>query len=220
MITLYGFEKVIAPVVGETRDLRIQWALEETGLPYRVHGLDFPAGDLSSDSYRRFSPFSQVPALDDDGFVLSESGAMLLYIAEKTGKLIPADFEGRMQVTRWCIAALNSLELPIMQLVMIDFAGDNDPTGEQRRPAAVEQVERRLAALEVWLADREYLAGEEFTVADLLMAMVIREIHRTDLVAGFPRVADYLARCFDRPAWVRTKELYAERLGVEVGRIH
>ena len=220
MITLYGFNSVIPPVVGETRDLRVQWALEETGLPYRVHGLDFIAGDLSTESYRRLNPFAQVPALDDDGFVLAESGAMLLYIAEKAGKLIPADLEGRMQTTRWCFAALNTLEPAILQVLAIDFAGESDPTGQQRRPAAVGQVERRLAVLDEWLSKRDYLSGAEFTVADLLMTMVLREMHKTDILARYQRLAAYSARCLDRPAWRRTRELYAARLGIELARVH
>lgn len=220
MITLYGFNNVIPPVVGETRDLRVQWALEETGLPYRVHGLDFPAGDLSTETYRRLNPFAQVPALEDDDLILAESGAILLYIAEKAGKLIPADFEGRMQTTRWCFAALNTLEPAILQVVAIDFAGDSDPTGRQRRPAAVAQVERRLAALDDWLSNREYLTGAEFTVADLLTSMVLREIRKTDILIPYKRIAAYSARCLDRPAWRRTTKLYAERLGVELARVH
>jgi glutathione S-transferase len=219
MITLYGFSNVIPPVVGETRDLRIQWALEETGLPYRVHGLDFMAGDLKTESYRRFSPFGQVPALEDDGLILSESGAMLLYVAEKAGKLGAEDFESRMQATRWCFAALNTLEPAIMQLVAIDFAGDGDPTGKERRPAAVEQIEWRLAVLEDWLSQRDYLTGTEFTVADLLMATILREIRKAGILIDYPRLSAYSARCLDRPAWQRTAGLYAERLGVEPARL-
>src|SRR5450755_3705846 len=91
MITLYGFKRVRDFVVGETRDLRALWALEETDLAYEVHGLDFIRGDTQTDSYRQISPFNQVPVIDDDGFILAETGAILNYIAEKAGKLIPTD---------------------------------------------------------------------------------------------------------------------------------
>ena len=67
MITLYAFKTIFEGGVGETKDLRAQWALEETGLPYRVHALDQIAGDLDSEMYRRISPFRQVPVIDDDG---------------------------------------------------------------------------------------------------------------------------------------------------------
>ena len=67
MITLYGFGRVHRQVIGETRDLRAQWALEETGLPYRVHGLDHTGGELDGPAYSRISCFHQVPVIDDEG---------------------------------------------------------------------------------------------------------------------------------------------------------
>lgn len=106
MITLYAFGRVYPGMMGEGRDLRAQWALEETGLPYRVHALDYIAGELDGPAYSRLSCFHQVPVIDDDGFIVGESGAVLLYIAEKAGKLIPADFAGRTRVVQWCFAAL------------------------------------------------------------------------------------------------------------------
>src|SRR5262245_24555871 len=100
MITLYGFGRVNPRVIGETRDLRAQWALEEAGLPYRVHGLDHTGGELNGPAYQLMNVFRHVPVIDDDGFVVAESGAVLLYIAEKAGKLIPSDFQGRMRVVQ------------------------------------------------------------------------------------------------------------------------
>src|SRR3569833_3427993 len=100
MITLNGFKTIFEGGVGETKDLRAQWALEETGLPYRVHGLDQLAGDLQSDAYGKLSPFHQVTVIDDDGFILSDSGAIVLYLAEMSGMLIPRDVLGRTRVTQ------------------------------------------------------------------------------------------------------------------------
>ena len=78
MITLYGFANIFEGGQGETKDMRAQWVLEELGLPYRVHALDHTAGDLDSEAYRRISPFRQVPVIDDDGFVVAESAAVVL----------------------------------------------------------------------------------------------------------------------------------------------
>lgn len=91
MITLYCFGNIDASAHGYTKDMRAQWALEETGLPYRLHGLDASAGELSSDAYAKISPFRQVPVIDDEGFLVAESAAIVLYIAEKSGKLMPRD---------------------------------------------------------------------------------------------------------------------------------
>ncbi|MDC0714169.1 glutathione S-transferase family protein [Stigmatella sp. ncwal1] len=217
MLTLYGFGCVNSKVVGVTRDLRVLWTLEELGVPYRVHGVDHPAGELRSEGYRRLNPFSQVPVLEDEGFVLTESGAILLYLAEKTGRLIPADLQGRAQVTRWCFAALNSVEPPLFQILMIDLLGAADPTGAQRRPELVKYAGRVLSALEDWLGDRPYLAGEAFTVADILMVTVLREVRNAGVLDGFPQVSAYRERCEERPAWRRTLEAYEQRLGAPVG---
>lgn len=106
MITLYGFGRIFPEGRGETKDLWVQWALEETGLPYRVRALDHTAGDLDGEAYSRINPFHRAPVIDDDGFVLTESAAIVLYLAEKAGMLIPADVEGRTRVVQWCFAAV------------------------------------------------------------------------------------------------------------------
>ena len=108
MLTLYGFGRIFPAGVGETKDLWAQWALEETGLPYRVHALDHTGGELDGEAYRRISPFRQVPVIDDDGFVVAESAAIALYLAEKAGGLVPADRQGRTRVAQWCIAAVST----------------------------------------------------------------------------------------------------------------
>ncbi|HYH95984.1 glutathione S-transferase family protein [Hyalangium sp.] len=216
-LTLYGFGRVNSQVVGLTRDLRVLWMLEETGLPYQVRGLDHPAGEFRSEEFRRLSPFSQAPVLDDEGFVLTETGAVVLYLAEKTGKLMPADLKGRAQVTRWCFAALNTLEPPLFQIAMIDLFGAADPTGAQRRPGLVEWADRGLSGLEDWLKERPYLTGEEFTVADLLMTTVLREVRHGGVLERYPRVSAYRERCEARPSWQRTLDAYEQRLGVAAG---
>src|SRR3954471_22178560 len=128
MITLYGVGRIFPEGVGETKDLRVQWALEETGLPYRVHALDQTGGELQSDAYGRISPFRQVPIIDDDGFVVAESAAVVLYIAEKAGKLIPGDVQGRASVVQWCFAAVGTVEptLTCLDFIRIFGNGEND----------------------------------------------------------------------------------------------
>ena len=109
MLKVYGFSKVNAVARGHTRDLRVLWALEEMQLPFELAGMDHPAHDLNTEAYRRLSPFEQIPSIDDDGLVLSESAAILVYLAKKSGRLIPGDRAGEAQVVRWCFAAMNSV---------------------------------------------------------------------------------------------------------------
>jgi glutathione S-transferase len=218
MITLYGFGRVHPGMIGEGRDLRAQWALEETGLPYRVHALDYIAGELDGPAYSRLSCFHQVPVIDDDGFIVGESGAVLLYIAEKAGKLIPADFAGRTRVVQWCFAALATVERPLFDIQMID-GGMGGEGARERRAALVKEAGRWLAGLERRLDGREWIACEAFTVADILLATVLREVRNTDLIDPYSRLKAYSARALARSAWQRTLSLCAERQGVTVADI-
>lgn len=218
MITLYGFGRIFAAGHGETKDLWAQWALEETGLPYRVHALDHTAGELDGDAYSRISPFHQAPVIDDEGFVVVESAAIAIYLAQKAGKLIPADAQGRARVVQWCFAAVGTVGTT---LVCLDLIGMFDP---DKTAATLHQEVPKLAArwlgdLERRLQDRPWIACAEFTVADIMMAGVLRDIRKGGLMDPFPRVKAYYQRCQARPAWQRTLALYAERLGIEVDGI-
>jgi len=216
MITLYAFKTIFEGGVGETKDLRAQWALEETGLPYRVHALDQLAGDLQSEAYSKISPFHQVPVIDDDGFTLSESGAIVLYLAEKAGKLIPADVQGRTRVTQWCFAAAATIESTFMSL---DVVGIFDPRNQKLAGEVRKLARRWLEDLERRLAERTWIACSDFTAADIMMAGVLRTVRKTDLLDPFPRTKAYRDRCFARPAWEATLKMYADRFGVAVDDI-
>src|SRR3569832_2063692 len=108
MLKVYGFSRVNKVARGNTRDLRVLWALEEMGLPYQIVGMDHPNHALDTDEFRAMNPFGQIPVIDDDGVVVTESGAILLYLARKSGKLMPPDLAAEARVLRWRVAALNS----------------------------------------------------------------------------------------------------------------
>jgi len=211
MLKVYGFSKVNAIARGHTRDLRVLWALEEMQLPFEFVGMDHPAHDLSSDAYRQLSPFEQIPAIDDDGLLLSESAAIVVYLAKKSGRLIPADAAGEARVLRWCFAALNTVEPPLLGLMVHDWTADGG-SGKPRE-FLVGWVNRVLGNLERWLADRDYVATHEFTVADLLMAHVLSSgVKDEALMAPWPKVRAYRDRCLARPAWTRTLDAYLARV--------
>lgn len=211
MITLYGIGDIFEGGHGETKDLRVQWGLEELGLEYRFHALDQTAGDLDSEAYARISPFHQVPVLDDDGFVIAESAAILLYLADKAGRLMPTDIRGRTTVMQWCFAATSTVAPTLQSLDLIEIF-DEDKTATKVLEETRKLAGRWLTGVERRLEGREWLALSEFTVADIAMASVLRTIRKTDLMAPFPRLRSYYERCHARPAWERTLSLAAERL--------
>ena len=217
MITLHAFGRVHPLVHGLTRDLRVEWALEELEVPYRVHGLDHTAGETSRDEFCRISPFKQLPVIEDDGFVLAESGAILLYLAEKAGRL--ADPKTRATVTRWCFAALTTVEPVVAMILLTDFEKKSDDVSKDHRATLVKMSGRGLGGLEVWLGEHAYVTGPEFTVADILMTTVLRQARRAGLLAKYPRCDTYRQKCEGRPAWARTVAAYEARLGSEAGAV-
>jgi glutathione S-transferase len=218
MITLYGFGRIFREAHGETKDLRVQWALEETGLPYRVHALDHTGGEHTGEAYSRISPFHQVPVIDDDGFIVSESPAEVLYLAEKAGKLIPADVQGRTRVVQWCFAAVATVEPTLTCLDMLDIF-DSGNAAPHLKTEVRKLAGRWLGDVERRLEGREWIACADFTVADIIMSCVLRSIRKTDLMDPYPRIKAYYQRTEARPAWQRTLRLYAERIGVSVDDI-
>ena len=200
MIRVSAFRWVPPPARGLVKDLRVRWALEEAGLPYeqRLIGLD----DKNSEAYRRLQPFSQVPAYEEDGLVLFESGAIVLHVAQRSETLLPSDPVRRARATAWMFAALSSMEPFIQDLASIDLFYANEEWATQRRPGAEEFVKTRLTQLAAALDGREYLE-DRFTAGDLLMTTVLRILRHTALVARFPVLAAYQARCEERPAFRR-----------------
>ncbi|MBU1441428.1 MAG: glutathione S-transferase family protein [Gammaproteobacteria bacterium] len=214
MIKVYGFSKVNAYARGHTRDLRVLWALEEMQLPFEIVGMDHPAHDLNAEAYRPLSPFEQIPSIDDDGLLLSESGAIVFHLAKKSHRLMPADSAGEAQVMRWCFAALNTVEMPLLSLMVLDWTADG--SGGKPREFLVGWVHRVLSNLERWLSGREFIATSEFTVADILMAHVLSSgVKDAQLIAPYPGVMSYRDRCLARPAWQRAYDAYCAR--VETG---
>lgn len=209
MLKLYGFGRVNKGARGGTRDMRVLWALEEMGLPHEIVGMDHPNHDLDTPAYRALNPFGQIPVIDDDGVVVTESGAILLYLARKSGKLMPHDLAGEAQVLRWSFAALTSIELPVLSFWFVNVTGNK---GSKAAEAFQGWAAMRLKQLDGWLTDRQYIATEEFTVADILMTHVLDGGTRPEMLKPHPNLLAYRARCTGRPAWKKTLEAYFERV--------
>jgi glutathione S-transferase len=200
VIKVSAFRWVPPFAQGLVRDLRVRWALEEAGLAYeeRLIGPE----DQTSERYRCLQPFGQVPAFEEDGLVLFESGAIVLHVAERSDALLPSDPMARARSRTWMFAALNSVEPQIQNLAEIDLFHAEEEWAKVRRPAVVEMVNARLANLASRLDGTDYLV-DRFTAADLLMTTVLRILRHTDLVARVPVLEAYRRRCEARPAFQR-----------------
>ncbi len=204
MITISAFGWVPDFARGQVRDLRVRWALEEAGLRYQTRLLK--PGDQDKPEYRALQPFGQVPILEEDGFILFESGAIVLYIGERSETLLPKDPGARARATQWLVAALNSVEPFVMNVALIDLFYVNEEWAKLRRPGAVEFVRRRLSALSNALGKEPYLDGDRFTAGDLMMTTVLCILRHTDIVTSDRRLAAYIERCTARPAFKRALE--------------
>jgi len=201
MITISAFKWVPDFAQGQVRDLRARWALEEAGLSYETRLLQ--QGDQDKADYRALQPFGQVPILEEDGLVIFESGAIVLYIGERSEALLPKDSRARARAMQWLVSALNSIEPFVMNVALIDFLYANEEWAKLRRPGAVQFVKRRLSGLSEALGDKPYLDGEHFTAGDLMMTTVLRILNHTDIVTSDARLAAYVERCTARSAFKR-----------------
>ena len=182
---------------GYVRDLRVRWALEEAGLPYRVESVPFRDRNAEHLAHQ---PFGQVPWLIDGELSIFESGAILLHLGERSDVLMPADPRGRSEVLEWLFAALNSVEMASLPWALLKFSGETEDTPGWKRMQAF--LELRLQRMEPVLAGREWLA-ESFSVADILMADVLRLVDRFDGLAKHPACRAYVARATARPSFVK-----------------
>ena len=200
MIRLSAFRWVPPFAQGLVRDLRVRWALEEAGLPYEE--MLIGPEDQKTAAYRKMQPFGQVPAIDDDGLVLFESCAIVMHLGERSEVLLPNDEAARSRVRTWMLAALNTIEPPIMMLNVIDMQPGGAPAGAaELRQSILERIGGRLDSLAAFLGEREHLVEGRFTAADLLMTTVLRILRTTDLVSERPTLDAYKQRHEARPAF-------------------
>ena len=193
-LTIWTYDWVPEGPRGFVRDLRLRWACEEAGLAYAVRTIPF---DDRETNHLARQPFGQVPFLSDAGLEIFESGAGLLHLARKDDKLMPRDPDGEAQTLQWTIAALNSIEMVTVPWWFLKMSGDedNELTG---------WMGQRLGQLEDILSERDWLAADRFTVADLLMADVLR-VPEVRAFGSRPASEAYVARVTARPAFKKAQ---------------
>ena len=192
---------------------KVSLFLEEAGLPYEVHPINIGQGDQFKPDFLKIAPNNRIPAIVDqnptDGgapISLFESGAILLYLAEKTGKFIPQDLRGRQEALQWLFWQMGGLgPMAGQNHHFSQFAPEKIPYAIKRY---VDETARLYGVLDRRLADRTFVAGEAYSIADMaIYPWIVSHKWQSQKLEDFPHVERWFNHIKQRPATVRAYEL-------------
>src|SRR5215469_15242117 len=207
-VTITAFERSPDGGKGLARDTRVRWALEEVGLPYEVRLVSFQA--MKEAPHLSLHPFGQIPTYEEGELTLFETGSIVLHIAEQHAGLLPIDSNARARAITWMFAAVNTVEPPILELVIAKIVEGDKPWAAERLPLVQNRIRNRLQQLGDRLRDAEWLDGN-FSAGDLMMVSVLLRLRPSGMLNEFPNLAAYVARGEARPAYARA---FAAQLAV------
>jgi len=210
--TITAFEHSPDRGKGLARDMRVRWALEEVGQPYEVRLVSFAA--MKEPAHRALHPFGQIPTYEEGDLALFESGAIVFHLAERHAGLLPGDANARARAITWMFAAINTVELPILDLVTAKLVEGDKPWCEQRLPLVQDRIRVRLGELSARLGGADWLDGA-FSAGDLMMVAVLLRLRPSGMLDEYPRLAAYVARGEARPAY---KRAFDAQLAVFTGK--
>lgn len=192
---------------------KITLLLEETGLPYRIHPINIGKDEQFQPHFLKIAPNNRIPAIVDnepaDGgepLSLFESGAILLYLAEKTGRFIPQDLRGRQEALQWLFWQMGGLGPMAGQNHHFNrFAPEKVPYAIQRY---VKETARLYGVLDRRLADRAFVAGDDYSIADMaIYPWIVPHAYQEQDLDDFPHVKRWFQAIQARPATVRAYDL-------------
>ena len=193
---------------GLARDTRVRWALEEVGQPYDVRLVSFAA--MKEPAHLALHPFGQIPTDEEGGLVSFETGAIGLHIAQRHDGLLPRDADARARAITWMFAALNTVEPPVLDLMIANIIEKDEPWARERLPLVLDRARVRLGQMSARLGDADWLDGA-FSAGDLMMVSVLLRFRMSGLLDEYPNLAAYVARGEARPAYRRA---FAAQLAV------
>jgi glutathione S-transferase len=193
MMKLYG--------LGPTRSLRALWALRELDAEFEFVPVDLLVGEHRSPEFLRINPAGKIPVLVDGDFVLTESTAIVMYLAEKYRDkgLLPADLELRAQVYRWAMFAVTELEQPLWRITRHTALYPEDKRLPDDIALAEEDFLAMAAVLDRHMEGRQFIVGDSMTIADCVTAHVIDWANEQHLIDDLPQLTAYLTRMYARP---------------------
>ncbi len=197
---------------GLARDMRVRWALEEVGQPYKVRLVSFR--EMKGPAHLALHPFGQIPTYEEENLTLFESGAIVFHIAEHHAGLLSNDSNSRARAIMWIFAAVNTVEPPIFELVNAKLLEGEKPWSQERQPLVEERVRDRLKQLSACLDNIDWLDGE-FSAGDLMMVSVLLRLKSSGILDEYPNLSAYVARGESRPAY---KRAFDAQLAVFTGK--
>lgn len=195
-----------------TRSIRARWTLQELEVPFESVSIRLMEGAGQTPEYLALNPAGKVPTLVDGDFVLTESVAIVLYLAEKYSHkgLLPTDLKQRAQLNRWMLFAVTELEQPLWRIARHSFLYPE----HQRLPADIELAKEEFrsmaAVLEQHMQGREFLIGDRVSVGDFVTAYTLDWGNEVELLDACPTLLAYMQRMYARPkAALRIKDAFA-----------
>jgi glutathione S-transferase len=210
-ITITAFEQSPDGGKGLARDMRVRWALEEVGQPYKVRLVSFRA--MKEPTHLALHPFGQIPTYEEGDLTLFETGAIVFHIAERHAGLLPDDADARARAITWMFAAVNTVEPPILELGTARLLEGDKAWNKERMPLVEDRVRNRLNQLSARLGDADWLDGT-FSAGDLMMVSVLLRLKSSGILDECPSLAAYVARGEARPAY---KRAFDDQLAVFTG---
>jgi glutathione S-transferase len=210
-ITITAFERSPDGGKGLARDTRVRWALEEAGQPYEVRLVSFKA--MKEPAHLALHPFGQIPTYEEGDLALFETGAIVFHIAQRHAGLLPDDANARARAITWMFAAVNTVEPPILDLMVAKIIEGDKPWSRERLPLVMDRIRDRLKPLSARLGSADWLDGA-FSAGDLMMVSVLLRLRASGVLDEFPNLAAYVARGEARPAYQRA---FAAQRAVNIG---
>ena len=184
---------------GPTRSIRARWMLQELGVDFEGISVNLFAGEAQRPEFLKLNPAAKLPVLVDGDLVLTESAAIVLYLAEKYGKFLPAHPRGRAEVNRWLLFTVTELEQPLWRIAKNAFLYPEEQRLAADIPLASEDFRRMAQVAEKHMRGRTFVVGDEVTVADFVLAYTLDWAHEAQLLDRYPKLAAYMERMYERP---------------------
>jgi glutathione S-transferase len=186
---------------GPTRALRVRWTLQELGVPFEAVSVNMPAGENLSPEFLRLNPVGKLPVLVDGDQVLTESAAIVVYLAEKypQARLLPTGLTERAQAYRWLLFTVTELEQPLWRMARHTFLYPEQKRSPQDVELAREDIRPMIEVLDRHMQGRSYVVGDSVTVADFVLAFTLDWANEEGLLEDFPVLKQYMEAMYRRP---------------------